>query len=331
MLKRALIALLLALASFTLPTPAYAWNDFGHMTVAYLAYQKLTPGARERANALLKMNPYYDKWASAVPEGLDKDLVIFMLASLWADEIKGDPNYVSDGSAGGNRPEGSPDPNRNTGYDDKLMHKYRHFIDRPFSMDGTAIDSFQIPAPNAQDSIALFRGVLASSEPDAKKSYDLAWLLHLVGDIHQPLHATTRLSAALPNGDDGGNRVKLHCADCPGNLHAFWDDALGKTTRLQTPPEVKGLPDADSIRTIIEFAKKVRRAKRSLAAKASEAIWVQESFDAAQKTVYPGLVAGSDGTFSVTAAYVKSAKKLAKQRAALAGARLANLINSELK
>src|SRR5215472_4809148 len=322
----------LALVLFTaLARPTYAWNDFGHMTIAYLAYQRLTPTARDRANALLKLNPYYDKWAAAVPEGLDKDLVIFILASLWADEIKGDANYVSDGSAGGNRPDGSPDPNRNTGYDDNLMHKYRHFIDRPVSMDGTAVDSFQIPTPNAQDSIALFRGVLGSSEPDVKKSYDLTWLLHLVGDIHQPLHATTRLSAALPNGDDGGNRVKLQCANCPANLHAFWDDALGKTERLQTPPQLKGLPDADSIRAIIQFAKKLHHPKRSMAASSSEAIWVQESFDDAQKTVYPGLVAVSDGTFSVTAAYVKSANRLARRRAALAGARLASLINSELK
>src|SRR5262249_49210481 len=157
------------------------------------------------------------------------------------DEIKSDPNYVSDGSAGGNRPDGSPDANRNTAFDDKLMHKYRHFIDRPFSTDGTPVESFQVPTPNAQDSIALFRRVLASRDSDAKKSYDLAWILHLVGDIHQPLHACARVSADLPNGDDGGNKARLHCTDCPSNLHAFWDDALGTTTKLKSPPQEKGL------------------------------------------------------------------------------------------
>src|SRR5262249_31841610 len=155
--------------------------------------------------------------------------------------------------------------------------------------DGTAVDSFHIPTPNAQDSIALFRSVLASADSDSKKSYDLAWLLHLVGDVHQPLHSCTRLSAALPNGDDGGNKVKLHCADCPSNLHAFWDDVLGKTTKLQAPAQEKGLPDADSIRAIVQFAKKLRRPNRSLAAKPSETVWLQESFDAAQQKVYPGL------------------------------------------
>jgi S1/P1 nuclease len=315
----------------TLAAPTHAWNDFGHMTVAYLAYQKLTPAARARVKELLKLNPNHDRWVAAVPAGLDQDLVVFMFAATWADEIKGDPTYTSDGSAGGNRPEGSPDPNRNTGFDDKLMHKYRHFVDQPFSTDGTSTASFQIPTPNAKDSIALFRGVIASSDGDDKKAYDLSWLLHLVGDVHQPLHACTRLTSALPNGDDGGNKVKVQCTGCPSNLHAFWDDALGTTTRLTTPPEEKGFPDQSSIRAIVAFGKKVGKPKASDAAKTSEADWIQESFDAAQQKTYAGLVAGANGSVPLTAVYQKSAKALAKKRVALAGARLANLINSELK
>jgi S1/P1 nuclease len=326
---RSLLALSLLVATFA--SPARAWDDFGHMTVAYLAYQKLTPAARARANALIRLNPYYEKWATAVPGDMDKDTVIFMLASLWADEIKGDSNFVSDGSSGGNRPDGSPDPARNTGYDDKLMHKYRHFVDTPFSTDGTSTAKFQIPTPNAQDSIASFRAVLASSDPDAKKSYDLVWLLHLVGDIHQPLHAVTRLSTGLPQGDDGGNKVKLHCTGCPADLHKFWDDALGVTTKLAAPPEEKGLPDEISIRAIVAFARKTRRPKRALAAQSSEAAWVQESFAAAQNQVYPGLVANPDGSSSLTAAYQKAALALARKRVALAGARLAVLLNTELR
>jgi hypothetical protein len=314
-----------------LAAPAYGWDDFGHMAVAYLAYQKLTPATRARANTLLKLNPYYDRWAAAVPAGLDKDTVIFMFASLWADEIKGDPGFTADGSAGGNRPEGSPEANRNTGYDDHLMHKYRHFIDTPLSTDGTSTASFQIPSPNAQDSIALFRAVLASSEDDPKKSYDLIWLLHLVGDIHQPLHACTRLSSALPDGDDGGNKVILHCTGCAANLHKFWDDALGVTTKLSAPPEEKGLPDEASIRRIIALAKALPRPKRALADKASEAVWVEESVSADQQTVYPGLVGNPDGSSALTTAYTAAALSLAKQRAALAAARLARLLNRELK
>jgi hypothetical protein len=60
------------------------------------------------------------------------------------------------------------------------MHKYWHFIDTPFTIDGTALPA--IPTPNAQERIALFRTVLASTSADPLKSYDLTWLLHLVGD-----------------------------------------------------------------------------------------------------------------------------------------------------
>ena len=97
------------------------------------------------------------------------------------------------------------------------------FIDTPFSTDGTALPA--IPTLNAQERIALFRQVLASTSGDPLKSYDLVWPLHLVGDIHQPLHASTRVSATDPDGDAGGNTVKLDCTRC--ELHAFWDGLLG--------------------------------------------------------------------------------------------------------
>jgi hypothetical protein len=313
--------------------PSQAWNDRGHMTVAYIAYKQLSPTARDRVNALLELNPFHKRWADAVPAGVsddDKKMIIFMLAATWADEIKGDPGFVNDGSHRGNRPDGSPDANRNTGFDDNMRHKYRHFIDKPFSTpDGMTLPA--IPSPNVQDSIALFRGVLASSDPDPKKAYDLSWLLHLVGDVHQPLHATTRVTSDHPDGDDGGLAVKLSCTGCQTELHMFWDDLLGATTKLQAPPEEKGLPDPASIRAIIRAAKQLPPADATAAAISSEATWVTESFEAAQNSVYPGLVPAANGHFSLSSGYKTAAKKLAKKRIALAGARLANMLNNELK
>ena len=48
-----------------------------------------------------------------------------------------------------------------------------------------------IPTPNAVTQIGVIRKVLASSESDGLKSYDLVWLLHLIGDVRQPLHAAS--------------------------------------------------------------------------------------------------------------------------------------------
>ncbi len=297
---------------------ASAWNDRGHMSVAYVAYQQLKPATRDRVNGLLKLNPRYNDWAATVDSQVpgasaaDKNMMIFMIAATWADQIKRDHTYTSDGSQGGNRPDGSPDPGRNSGYDDLLMHKYWHFIDTPFSTDGTALPA--IPTPNAQERIALFRSVLSSGSPDALKSYDLVWLLHLVGDIHQPLHATARVSSADPEGDAGGNLVKLDCSKC--ELHFFWDDLLGTQNDLLT---------------ITKPPRKLPKANASLAAKSSEKDWIAESFQEAKRIVYAPLIAAGDGPFTLTTRYKKTAESLAKKRVALAGARLANLLNNELR
>ena len=297
---------------------AFGWNDRGHMTVAYIAYKQLTPTTRDRANALLKLNPKYSDWAAKVDQEApaasadDKNLMIFMIGTTWADQIKRDSTYIKDGSQGGNRPDGSPDPGKNTGYDDLLMHKYWHFIDTPFTQDGTALPA--IPTPNAQERIALFRTVLASTSADGLKSYDMTWLLHLVGDVHQPLHASTRVSSTDPEGDAGGNLVKLDCSKC--ELHAFWDDLLGTQNNLKT---------------VMKAARKLPKAQAALAAKSDEKDWIAESFMEAQRTVYAPPIAAGDGPFTLTTQYKKNAGKLAKQRVALAGARLANLLNTELK
>jgi len=310
------IAILVALAASI--QPASAWNDRGHMSVAYVAYQNLKPATRDRVNALLKLNPRYNDWAAKVDQQMpnaspdDKNLMIFMLAATWADEIKRDRSYKQDGTQGGNRPDNSPDPGRNTGYDDLLMHKYWHFIDTPFSTDGTPFPP--IPTPNAQERIALFRTVLASASSDELKSYDLVWLLHIVGDIHQPLHASTRVSQPNPDGDAGGNLVKLDCAKC--ELHFFWDDLLGTQSDLKTA--VKG-------------ARKLPKAKAALVAKTDENDWIAESFQQAQHVVYAPPVGPGSGPYTLTIEYKKKAGKLAKQRVALAGARLAKLLNDELK
>jgi S1/P1 Nuclease. len=310
------LAVLLAIAADL--QPASAWNDRGHMSVGYIAYRGLRLATRDRVNALLKLNPKYNAWAAKVdlqmPNAMpdDKNLMIFMLATTWADEIKRDRGYKQDGTQGGNRPEGSPDPSRNTGYDDLLMHKYWHFIDTPFSTDATPLPP--IPTPNAQERIALLRSVLASSSPDELKSYDLVWLLHIVGDIHQPLHASTRVSQSDPDGDAGGNLVKLDCAKC--ELHFFWDDLLGAQNDLKT---------------VVKGARKLPKAPASLVAKMDEKDWVAEGFQQAQQTVYAPPVGPGNGPYALTIEYKKTAGKLAKQRVALAGARLAKLLNDELK
>jgi hypothetical protein len=297
-------------------TPMFGWGAIGHMTVAYVAYQQLTPATRERVDTLLKLNPDYEKWLTQIPKGIDANnraMMVSMIAATWPDQIKSEAGYTDDGSENGNRPDGATS-SQNTGYTDHLHHKYWHFVDTPFTQDGTTLSP--VPTPNAETQIAVFRAVLFSGEPDDLKSYDLVWLLHLVGDVHQPLHAATRVSKTDPKGDNGGNNVMLCAKPCKDELHAFWDD----------------LPGTGSDPNVAEsYAKKLQKSDPTLASNTNVSTWIKESFEDAQQDVYVTPIGAGDGPFTLTPAYRSSASKVAKERVALAGARLATLLNGELK
>ncbi|MEK6324320.1 MAG: S1/P1 nuclease [Acidobacteriota bacterium] len=301
---------------FVLSAPANAWNARGHMMVAAVAYQKLTQRAKDRVDALLMLNPDRDNWLDLIPAGTSaalKKKMIFMIAATWSDRIKGDPDYHTDGTHGGNRPPTDGTANRNIGYDDLARHKYWHFVDVPFTQDGTTLPP--IITPNAQTQITAFRAVLASTtSSDPLKSYDLSWLLHLIGDVHQPLHCTARVSATKPEGDDGGNAVKL---SSPANLHTFWDGVLG---------------GGNAPSTAANAATALTNAPTGPANNLNVQNWVDESFAIAKRDVYinPPIGPGT-GQFTLTPAYKTKAKGIAQKRIALAGARLAKILNDELK
>ena len=303
---------------FALCVPSYGWGNVGHMAVAYVAYQKLTPRTRNRANALLKLNPQYETWVKMVPDGTSsagRQRMIFMIAATWADQIKGLNQYHDDGSHGGNRPPDDPSAGQNIGYTDFARHKYWHFIDDGITQDGTAIQA--TPTPNAETQIDAFRKVLAGTDSDELKSYDLVWLLHLVGDIHQPLHCVNRFGQTQPDGDDGGNSVKICNPTCNGNLHSYWDDLPGA-----------GKSPTDAV----NYGKRLAQADAGLAAKLHTSDWIKESVQEAKSQVYKNPPVGlGAGPFTLTAAYKTAASRLSKQRVALAGARLANILNKELK
>ena len=307
-----------------LPTSLHAWGPIGHMTVAYVAYQNLTPAAKARVRELLKLNPDFANWEKQIPARTsadDHDRMIFMMASVWPDDIKGEAQYSDDGSEGGNVP-GGPASSQNIGYSDLLRHRYWHFVDTPFSPDQTPLPP--IPAPNAQTQIVAFRAVLSSSQPDELKSYDLVWLIHMVGDIHQPLHAVTRITAAHPKGDAGGNLVKLF-GDAFSNLHSYWDDLPGADCKFCND-KVQCANRAMVFGKTIEPAGK---AGRNLDA----AVWVRESFDDARTKVYRDPIGAADQQYTIVPAsqYEEQSYVLAKGRIAVAGARLAEVLNAELK
>lgn len=309
--KKRLFAVVLALCLFG-RVQAFAWNSIGHMAVAYVAYQQLTPAEKTRVAVLLKLNPYYQKWLSYVPAGTaaaDSDMYVFMMAATWPDEIKA----MGSGYTGSDTPPSGEAPSLNTGYTDKQAHKYWHFIDTPFSQDGTPLPP--IPVPDAVQKIGVFRAALATKEADKLKSYDLVWLEHLVGDVHQPLHCTTRVTKAKSKGDEGGNLVAL--TGSIDELHAFWDDALGAG-------------DTQNFKTAVTVAKSLPQADATASADSNEQDWAAESFKLAQADVYVAPIGAGLGPYTVTADYTAQTKQVASRQVALAGARLAALLKTAL-
>ena len=101
----------------------------------------------------------------------------------------------------------------------------------------TALQPKEPPSVNAQSQIEVMRKALGDpSTSDDIKSYDLVWLIHLVGDVHQPMHAVARFTKPHRNGDAGGNLLTLSCkapVSCAGNLHSQWGRAAGEQYNLR--------------------------------------------------------------------------------------------------
>jgi S1/P1 Nuclease len=166
------------------------------------------------------------------------------------------------------------------------------------------------------------------------KSYDLIWLEHLVGDIHQPLHGTVRFYGG--QGDEGGNTVNIRMPaamkkqfegnvgkSAPSELHAFWDDLPGE-----------GEP-AEALPFAAKFAMALPAAQNGVS-DVDPNDWAQESLTLAQKDAYHAPIGkgpkptSGGASYLITETYYETAVQDAKDRIALAGARLAKLLNENL-
>jgi hypothetical protein len=116
-------------------------------------------------------------------------------------------------------------------------------------------------------------------EDPERKAIALAWLFHLVGDIHQPLHTAQLFTVEYPNGDRGGNEicVRVTQAGQPTDLHRFWDDVITSSAN------VTGLRNAATeMRNRPGFAKS--QLTELLSSNVDE--WAKESFEIATKIAY---------------------------------------------
>ena len=173
---------------------------------------------------------------------------------------------------------------------------------------------------------------VVKNENDAeRKAIALAWLFHLVGDIHQPLHTTQLFTVEYPKGDRGGNEicVRVTQAGQPMDLHRFWDGVITSSSNL-----TRLRNDATEMRNRQDFS----RSQLTELASTDFESWAKESFEIATKIAYQngGLIGsprgGNKDCTTVAAApvlpvgYVVNARRIADRRMILAGYRLADLL-----
>jgi hypothetical protein len=312
MLKKTFGVLIFAILVIFAAMPARAWDETGHKLTAYIAWQQMTPETRDMVIKLLRAAPedaqlstFYMGFGGRSEEARRREF--FMVVATWADIIRDRDFEVRM---------------------KKYHHSNWHYKDTFWK---TGADGKPELLPDTEDGgkamekLADFDKVIRSNDPDKEKAIAVAWLVHLIGDIHQPLHASGRVTDLEPKGDQGGNTFLLTPKDTPRdkqeNLHWFWDSIVGRAI-----PRKNDACDADYLDPIGKAIMKqypYAKMKDRIAPGKFEQ-WKEESLKAAEEQVYSADLKRFE---MPSPAYKKKALKLAEERLALAGYRMGELFN----
>jgi hypothetical protein len=315
-LRAGIFACLLAVLIASLPAPARAWGCEGHQVIALLAEKHLTPQALTMVKKILAGGPIDPSLSRYCKPGAADPLAD---ASTWPDDIR--PL----------RPQTAP----------------WHYIDIPLGTKHPDPEKYCDPKESCvtraiTDQLAILR----SADADPQKRADaLRFVIHFVGDLHQPLHATT-------NNDQGGNCFPVVFFDAlpqlrnpqtegyAPNLHGVWDtNIFERATKGKTVDQVAAELDES-------FSRKIARWQKGVA---NVNVWALESYRLAEKEAYgklpvriaaetPQLVATCTDDNHISARMLKLDERLTdpyqnlavpivRERLAQAGARLALLLN----
>ncbi len=307
------------------PFSARAWNSTGHEVVAGIAWDNMTPAARQQAITILNASQAGD-CLHELDAGDQR--AFFIRAATWPDVVR--PERHKDA-------QGNPitDTRPCTQFNEPGEHFDDHFWSGNSGAKGANAPKDRpdvaMRPQNAVERLMSFRPLVACTaapcSATVEQAHELAWILHLVGDIHQPLHNAARVTTAPKEeqGDQGGNLFLLHAGpNMPPNLHSFWDNIVDNTI-----PRTQGETDAAYVDRVI---KRIEgdHPSGTLAARIETAqfdAWSEEGFKTAERVAYP-VSLKRDGTPSK--AYRATAFKVADEAIALGGYRLADLLNKTL-
>ena len=271
---------------------ALAWGPGGHMMIAQIAFDRLNPKAKAEVTRLaaIRIEPVKET---------DKSLN-FVTSAVWADGARGKPGFELTGN--------------------------EHFADFPFSADGTKVPT-DLPEPtNVIEALGRYVALLRTSADDNERAKALRFIVHYVGDIHQPLHCSTRVDRNHKHGDEGGNKFFVNVSGNTLKLHSYWDGGLGQFPRGGGPPEFIP-PPLSEIPPAVALAlpgNPETNPGLQLDNPLDFEMWAEESSYLSKKYAYDGLAPNATPSNS----YVKNGARIARRRVAWAGYRLAALLNS---
>ncbi len=327
-MRHLLISLLLAGLTGA-GAPAMAWDSVGHRASAMVAVERLQPGVRERLVAILREHPRFEQdFMDQVPgfidtgDALEFESWLLGQAAFWPDIVRGLPDAERNRYHRGNwhyidgawlRGAATAQGNVYVGIDPQPAIEGR---------SGAAIGG-ESEVDNVVLALDYNIRVLADPAGDpGRRAVALCWVLHLVGDIHQPLHTGSLFSARqFATGDAGGNGIRT----AGGNLHAIWDRALREQGVLASVDAITG-----------------RLASANLGEIEAENLdwtaWMRESRALLTSIVYPEAVlddilaaergGGELGEVELSENYLAEMREIATERLGLAGVRMARLLNA---
>lgn len=312
--------------------PALAWNNKGHMVVARIAWDQLDVASREKCLLILFRHPhkkaglYFSEMD--YPISTQPELWTFAIASTWCDWI---------------RPAAAGLPPKS----EAITRYHRgtwHYILRPYlwpseadQLRGLQIESEPENIVTALESnLKILQNSNASMED---RAVALCWVLHLAGDIHQPLHCIAVFSKNFPPplGDLGGGLVAEKAPGgplrTPIRLHALWDDGIGSLPRDNRAPQLL----EEAVLDILHDSTLRKDSLEELTQHKTITEWTNEGYSLAQSASYLDgklpLVKLDENTQVDTLAdlpsgYEDRLKQICRRRIVLAGYRLAELLKS---
>ena len=162
---------------------------------------------------------------------------------------------------------------------------------------------------------------------DSGLALSFAWryLIHLVGDLHQPLHASALYSEMFPNGDRGGNSFKISYPDDKQvkNLHALWDSCVGQYGSIWAPVSDGEWNQLGGFAADL-MTEYPRSAVNNRVKILDEKKWAEEMNQIAIDYVYADI----EPNTVPSAEYIQRGQKMVNEQLAVAGYRLTDMMLS---